>query len=116
MRTKEPEMRKPDFPNAVVSAYKGPLTEYEKTLFPWGRVVAIHEIGDYRIIEHLEPIVDGHRVTNRMSRRHGFHVDGTAHGYPTLDAAIIGAIAYKYDGCNSQAAAFFLKMIGAYNG
>jgi len=41
-------------------------------------------------------------------------VDGkdTARSNISLESAIVEAIAYKYDGCNSKAGYYFDKMIG----
>jgi hypothetical protein len=43
------------------------------------------------------------------------YINGTAtgHSYSPLDAAFVGTIAWKYDGLNSQAAMYFMRMIGA---
>lgn len=70
------------------------------------RIVATHGIGGYQIIEtegdtpgaqRFFPYVDGRSTGNYES---------------SLDAALIVAIAFRYDGNNSQAAHYFARMIG----
>lgn len=74
------------------------------------RIVATHQIGCYQFIEtesgipdikHFFPYVDGHSTGN-------YEI--------SLDAALIVAIAYRYDGNNSQAAHYFARMIGMERG
>lgn len=63
-----------------------------------------YEIGGYQFIETVK---DG------TSSFHCY-IDGKSIGYfaDSLDAALIVAIAHKYDGLNSQAAHYFARMIG----
>lgn len=85
--------------------------------YTWGEVVTIHEIGEYAIVESIDwaskktEIMTG--VIGDTTKYHPYvNEQNTNHSYSSLDEAIIGAIAYKYDGLNSQAAYFFSKMIG----
>lgn len=76
--------------------------------FPWGRVVQVHKIGDIAIIEAISD-------TSGMEGETQFHGwvgdKNTCHAYSDLDAAIVGTIAYKYQGPNSQAGMFFCRMV-----
>jgi len=67
-------------------------------------VMQTHEINDYQFIE---------TVANGKQNFH-IYVNGKRIGYVerTLDKALIVAIAYLYDGQNSQAAHYFARMIG----
>ena len=74
--------------------------------FPWGATTNIHAIGEYEIVEYRD-----------LAGNACFHPyisgEDTNHSYNSLDAAIVGAIGLKHDGLNSQAASYFMKMIGA---
>lgn len=76
----------------------------ERKLFD-GFVVGSHEVGQYQFIE---------TQGKDFAQRFHVYVDGERVGYSadTLDGALITAIAYKYDGRNSQAAYYFARMIG----
>lgn len=67
-------------------------------------VMQAHEINDYQFIE---------TVANGKQSFH-VYVNGkrSGHAERTLDKALIVAIAYLYDGQNSQAAQYFARMIG----
>ena len=70
-----------------------------------GTVQQIHEIGEFAFVEY----------ENKYGEK-GFSIfiqgESTGHGDSTLESALAGAIAYKYDGPNSQAAHFFMRMVG----
>jgi len=91
-----------------------PLSPAESKMFPWGRVVAIHRVGDHVIIEYLERTCRHGTLTNWVGRNLQFHVNGQACSFPTLDAALVNAVAFKYDGINSQAGRLFCKAVGIY--
>lgn len=77
----------------------------DRPTFMGQTVKATHQIGAYQFIETMkEP----------GTRRFFAYVDGrtTGHYEDSLDAALIVAIAYRYDGTNSQAAHYFARMIG----
>lgn len=84
--------------------------------YTWGEVITIHEIGEYAIVEAY-----GHEFVNCCStgridystKEYHCYVEGNAIGQSadSMDAALAQCIAYKHDGCNSQAARFFMKMI-----
>ena len=85
--------------------------------FPWGPVVAVHEVAEYQIVEYHPQIFENSCGTGRYdydSTMFHSYIDGvdTNCSYKTFDSAIIGAVARKHDGLNSQAAAYFERMIG----
>lgn len=71
----------------------------------WGRI-EIHEIGRYAVVE----------VENRRTHETEFYAyaDGrfTNCYEHTLDAVLLAAIGYAWDGPNSQFAKFAVKMLG----
>jgi len=80
--------------------------------FTWGKLIKIHEIGPYAIGEYV------HWENSELEETHdekSYHiwVDGkdTCRGASSLESAIVQAIAYKFDGNNSQAGLFFMRMI-----
>jgi hypothetical protein len=76
--------------------------------YAWGDIVHIHEIGDYNIVESVN------RKGEKQFHAYSLRKDCN-HSYDCLEAAIVGAIAYKYDGINSRAEEYFMKMIGIWN-
>ena len=95
-----------------------PFYHYEDQMFCWGRITAIHHFGEYEIIEYLEmkriPFGDNSGVnisSTEVSNTTYFHINGTSNSAPTLEMAIIEAIAMKYDGLNTQAHVYFARAI-----
>ena len=90
--------------------------------YVWGEVQNVHKIGDYAVIEYIvnrgedagETRFHPALWTDQYKQHHGnlFYWQDTNTSYMTLEEAVIGVIAYKYDGLNSQAARYFYKMIG----
>lgn len=79
-----------------------------------GPVVGYHEIGEYGFLEYLE--TDFNHLGPRYGQLTGcnkfsIYINGhsTSRSASSLDEALIVAIAFKRDGCNSQAARFFLR-------
>ena len=72
--------------------------------YSFGEVVKTHIIGNYQIIEAIDE--DGNQKFSTY-----INFERTGFSYNSLEKAITGAIAYKYDGTNSQANKFFWKMI-----
>ena len=72
--------------------------------FSWGIVLTTHVIGDYQIIEYIND-----------DKERGFHIyvnfSDTNWSTDTLDKALVAAISYKYDGCNTQAHCFISRML-----
>lgn len=93
----------------------GPMSDKEQQMFPWGRVVAVHGIGEYEIIEYLDRERDGCSILKSIGTEHVFHLNGCGCSYARLDEAIVGAIAQKYDGSTSHAGRLFCKAIGMYD-
>jgi hypothetical protein len=89
------------------------------TDFTWGEMVKIHELGPYTIGEYHPWETEGCvvRVGVASINRTSYHIwiDGKSMGCSaeSLEGAIVLAIALKYDGLNTRAAGYFMKMIGA---
>jgi hypothetical protein len=88
---------------------EGTQEDYVKYIekdFVWGEVVKTHILGEYQIIEYVD-------IDNCSSTEYQAYInyEDTNSSYDSLEKAITGAIAYKYDGANSQANTFFWKMI-----
>jgi len=85
--------------------------------FTWGELIQLHEIGKYTFGEYHPWKRDGITVlTGEADTITNFHVwiNGwdSARSYSSLEAAMAGAIAYAFDGANSQAGVFFCRMVG----
>lgn len=73
--------------------------------FTWGRVIDIHCIGEYQIVEYEDKRTNEHLW-------HGYiNYSDTNASYYSLDSALIGCIGRKYEGANGKAAMYFEKMI-----
>lgn len=86
------------------------LTEMET----WGQVVTVHQIGELAIAEY-HPWLAGHgrRPDLATTQYYGYYAgQDTARYYPTLEQAIVGTLAYHYDGHSSQAGLYFARMVG----
>jgi hypothetical protein len=97
--------------------------------WPWGPVLQVHEIGTYAIVEFTHANPDrGSEVSFHpflQLERSGDEWHDTGHSYGSLDKALVAAIAWKYEdraddprqwrstAANSQAAMYFMRMIGA---
>lgn len=83
--------------------------------YTWGKLVKIHEIGEYKVVEYFSYKYENNHRTDGYEETASFHPyindQDTNNSYESLDAALVGVIAYKQDGPNSQAARFFMKMI-----
>ncbi len=93
------------------------ITQKQVDEYHWGEVIAVHSIGEYDIIEFYPKEYISGRGTGKIDYNHKqYHayINGkdTNHSYYTLEGAIVGAIAQKFDGLNSQAAMYFCKMVG----
>lgn len=81
--------------------------------FHWGKVLKVHEIGEYQIIEYDRFDLNSMplKVTGNI-RFQTFinHID-TCHSFKTLDEAIVFAIAKKNEGLNGNAHEYFWKMV-----
>lgn len=76
----------------------------------WGSVREVHTIGDIQIAE-VKWCIDG-------QTRYLIFIDGkdTHRAEESLDAALIYAICYKYDGYNTRAPEYIYRMIGLKEG
>lgn len=72
--------------------------------YTWGKVVNIHSVGDYQIVEAIK---------DNKTHWHGYiDYKDTNVSYTSLDSALVGCIGIKYEGGNGRAAMYFSKMIG----
>lgn len=88
--------------------------------FTWGRVISIHQIGNYAVVEyHPWKTKDNEVLVGLVDDIKSFHcyVDDrdTSCSMDTLEGAIVECIAYKAEGANSRAAGYFMKMIKGCN-
>ncbi len=85
------------------------------TPFTQGRVLAMHVLGEYTLVEYEPRRAAGEKRGRTPGRRFLIYVDGvnTNHVSDSLDRALAEAIAYKHEGANSRAAGYFLRSIGA---
>lgn len=91
--------------------------ENEGAGFTWGEIARLYKVGEYTIAEyHPWKSEDCRCMTGSPAGYFEYHVwiggKDTARSYGTLEAAMVGAIAYKYDGANSQADSLFCRALG----
>ena len=73
--------------------------------YVWGKVVNVHCIGEYQIVEAIgknDGEVQWHGYINYCD---------TNTGYSSLDSALVGCIGIKYEGGNGRAAMYFCRMV-----
>ena len=74
--------------------------------FTWGKVIDIHCIGEYQIIEYEDK--NTHEIF-----WHGYvNYEDTNCAYSSLDSALIGCIGIKNEGLGGRASMYFERMIG----
>lgn len=86
--------------------------------FPWGPIDAIHEFGPYTIIEYRKD-------QSRTGQSEYWHLHGrsmfmvwdapdgrSTRSYYSFDEAVLGAVALRRDGVNTQADRFMARMLG----
>lgn len=74
-----------------------------------GTIVQTHCIGEFQFVEYIC------NIGSDIGKHHFsacINFEETSRSYRSLESAMIGTIAYKYDGANSQAGGYFEKMIG----
>lgn len=81
--------------------------KYIEKQYNWGQVIETHTIGEYQIIEAVEKGSNSKRLFSAY-----LNFKSISCSYYSLDEALVGLLAYKYDGCNSRADGYFCKMIG----
>lgn len=98
-------------------ALKGSRLAPDGRNFPWGPVVATHEIGRYAIVEYLQD--QSRNIHAEAWASHGeplFAVyiagENGNRNYPTLEEALIGALAIDGNGHNTQADRLIARMLG----
>ena len=83
--------------------------------FPWGSVTQIHIFNDIVIYEYVDKL---HGNTQYSPYQIIKTPDGKEsirdfmHSYRNIDEAMVNAIAFKYDGINSQGGIFMTRMVG----
>lgn len=86
--------------------------------FAWGDIVKIHAIGEYSVAEfHPWEVKSSGVLTGCAAidetQYYGWIGDHAAHqSWASMDAAIVGCIAYKHEGINHRAGGYFMRMIG----
>ncbi len=105
-----------------------PTTELAKLKkghkFTWGRVIKIHEIGEYAIVEFIETPDEPDKVDENYKPVISFfaYVPGAVlrwegendhTSYDSMDSALAACIAFKYEGHGHQADRYFMKMLKA---
>jgi hypothetical protein len=101
---------------------RGRRTGPDGKRFSWGPIQAIHEVGDIQVVEYLDDRSNHSESQPYAWDRHGRTLfqayvgrRSTASSHPSLDSALIYAIAYKREGANGRAAMYFELMTGAGN-
>jgi hypothetical protein len=84
--------------------------------YPWGKLVEIHEIGEYIIVEYKSNVYRNsqavHTEHEEKSTWHPYtNAKDTSCSFESLDAALVGAIARKHDGLNTKADVYFMKAV-----
>lgn len=86
--------------------------------YTWGLVRHIHHVGPYDVVEFHPWKVEGSKIQTGVPDTSCVHYscyvsgkDICKSGY-SLDHALAICMAHKFDGPNSQAADYFVKMIG----
>lgn len=70
-----------------------------------GTVLTIEKVGDYTFISYKS------KHDDEINYRGYFNDNHFSRSYESLDFAMAGTMAMVHDGVNSQAGAFFIKMI-----
>lgn len=92
---------------------------WQEAAFPWGLVTEILTIRQFTIVEYHPYEIDAalNVFTDKISEKFSYHVDvngeSTNTSYDSLQAALVGAIAYEAEGPNSHAAYYFMKMLSS---
>lgn len=79
-----------------------------------GPIIGQHSIGEYQFVEFLHRNASNEDPPRKVTDRHEFSCyigeKSIGRSAESLDEGLVTAIAYKRDGCNSQAARFFMRM------
>ena len=77
--------------------------------FSWGRIIEWYDIDIYTIVKYE---ADFGNDKGEIKFHYWVAERDTCHSTNTLEGALAGAMAYNFDGINSQAGYFFCRMIG----
>ena len=89
--------------------------------FTWGQLIGVMQIGPYHVAEYYPWIyVNGRSKHTPDFDKLMFHPyveeKDTNHSYPSLDAALAGAIAYRQEGINHRADLYFIAALKEFGG
>ncbi|WP_405057078.1 hypothetical protein OG474_30620 [Kribbella sp. NBC_01505] len=85
-------------------------------VFAWGPIDKVHAVGPYKVVEFRADVtfVSSIGLTHGLTYYHPVLTDVyTLIRHETLDEALLCAIAHSHEGKITQAASYFMKMIGA---
>lgn len=98
---------------------RGPRIGPDGDRFPWGPIDQVHEVGPYQIVEYRRDMSNFAGSDYSEHGRVQFHpfIDGkdTSRSFDTLDAALVGAVAYRHEGPNGSADWYFMRMLDGEN-
>lgn len=86
-----------------------PKEELEK--WPWGDVIKVHSIGEYDVVEYMRKKMGYHDDEEGIHFHPYIYGKDTNHTYESMDAALVGAIAYQAEGPNHRADVYFMRAI-----
>lgn len=97
-----------DAPNTVTLPSSEDCVDFLKERFVWGTILRVYTIAEYTIFRY--------RSNHTSEVSYHAYIDNcdTNTSYDTLDLAIIGCIALKYEGLNSQATKYIGKMLDMF--
>lgn len=86
-----------------------------RTRFPWGRVLALHDVGAFTIVEYEARPADNNPDKTRYVKFHVYVAGEDKHeSFNTLEDALVGAVAYALNrnvNVARQAAHFATKIL-----
>lgn len=85
--------------------------------FTWGKLVALHTIGDFTVASYHGWIYRDSAATRKVEKKLSYHGwiagDDANTSWRTLDEALANLLAIKYDGRSSQAGRLFMRALTA---
>ena len=84
--------------------------------FTWGRLIKIHEFAEYAIVEFHPFIYESNCSTHKVDttkKEYSIYCNGksASRSCENMDSAIVECIAYKHEGANTHAGAYFMRML-----
>ncbi len=85
--------------------------------FTWGKLIKIHEVGEYAIIEYhpwkvkSPEVLTGNPDMDKVEFHCYLNGRDIACSCESMDSALAYCIAYKHDGSNTRASYYFMKAI-----